>query len=80
MGLAALGNSIVQLAERDKLLGWSTDGLELRLQRQSRQTRQTDARGITSEAIDYLETAEAYERRVGLEAVSIASCLIQAID
>jgi hypothetical protein len=27
-----------------------------------------------------LETAEAYERRVGLDAVSIASCLIQAID
>ena len=80
MGIAALGNSIVQLAERDKILGWSTEGLALRLQRKSKPVRPSDFRSMTAEPPQYLESVEASHARVSAEAVSIATCLIRAVD
>lgn len=80
MGIAALGNSIVQLAERDKSIGWSTEGLALRLERKSKPVRQSESRSITAEPIQYLESQDSFQARVAVEAVSIAACLLRSVD
>ncbi len=79
IGIAALGNSIVQLGERDKQIGWSVDGVVMRLQRRARRIRQTSAHGVVSELLEYLETEEEYSRRRERDAQSIAECLLRSI-
>ena len=80
IGIAALGNSIVQLAERDKYIGWSTNGVKHRLTRQSRVVRQTAAGGVPSEVVEYLESEDEYRERRQSDSRSIADCLLQAIE
>jgi hypothetical protein len=81
IGIAALGNSVVQLGERDRFIGWSVDGLADRLTRRSRRSRQNleGNLGLATNAADDLETEEEYRLRVGEEATRIANCLTSAV-
>ena len=82
IGIAALGNSVVQLAERDRFIGWSIDGLVSRLERRSRRVRRNiegNPPGLTVEGIEDLEPEDEYRVRVEKEARSITDCLFQAV-
>ena len=82
IGIAALGNSVVQLGERDRFIGWSVDGLADRLRRRSGQIRHKadgNIGGLTADIADDLEPEEEYRLRVGEEAKRIANCLTSAV-
>jgi hypothetical protein len=82
IGIAALGNSVVQLAERDRFIGWSLDGLANRLERRSRRVRRRiegNPPGLTVERVENLEPEEEYHIRVETEAQSITDCLFRAV-
>jgi len=82
MGIAALGNSVVQLSERDRFIGWSIQGVAERLARRSRRVlRNVDGGppGLTTEGVEMLESEDEYRIRVEKEAKSITDCLLQAV-
>jgi Domain of unknown function (DUF4338) len=79
IGIAALGNSIVQLSERDNRIGWSIEGLESRLNRKSRKISHTLAPG-SAETIEYLESEQEYHFRIDGEASLIAKCLTRSME
>jgi Domain of unknown function (DUF4338) len=79
IGIAALGNSIVQLSERDNRIGWSIEGLESRLNRRSRKISHTPAAGA-AETIEYLESEQDYSSRIDGEASLIAKCLTLSME
>jgi Domain of unknown function (DUF4338) len=83
IGIAALGNSIVQLAERDRFIGWSLDGLADRLKRKSRSdnsSSNSDRSGPIVRHLEFLESQNAYDERIETEARRIADCLSEAIE
>lgn len=82
IGIAALGNSVVQLGERDRFIGWSVDGLADRLTRRSRRIRHHvggNLDGLTAEVAVDLEPEDEYHLRVAEEAKRTANCLMTAV-
>lgn len=84
IGIAALGNSVVQLGERDRFIGWSVDGLADRLARRSRRIRhhhhvEGNLDGLMADVAIDIEPEDEYQLRVGEEAKRIAHCLLTAV-
>ena len=67
IGIAALGNCVVQLSERDQVIGWSVEAVEKTLQRRHR----IETRDLPKESpvrrgseIVFLETEREYAKRI----------------
>lgn len=83
IGIAALGNCVVQMSERDQLIGWSVEAVDLAFERRReivvRDLPKGSAVRRTSE-IRYLETDSEYEERVREYAIRTATCIEQALN
>ena len=83
IGIAALGNCVVQLSERDQVIGWSVEAVEKILQRRHRvDTRDLPKSSAVRRAstIVYLESEREWTRRVNKYAVALAATITQAMD
>jgi hypothetical protein len=83
IGIAALGNSVVQMGERDKAIGWSLDGVEARLKRRQREIVRDLPKSSpvrTTTVVEYLESEAAYRRRVRQYAERLADTLLRALE
>ncbi len=83
IGIAALGNCVVQLSERDQTIGWSVEAIEKALQRRHR----IEVRDLPKESpvrkgsgIVFLETEREYARRVRTYSAKLAASLAQALN
>jgi hypothetical protein len=83
IGIAALGNGVVQMAERDKAIGWSLDAVEEQLRRRQREIvrdlPKTSAVRSTT-VVEYLETEAAYQRRIRQYAERLSDVLFRSLD
>jgi hypothetical protein len=83
MGIAALGNSIVQLSGRDRAIGWSVESIEETLGRRQRSvTRQLpkSSASPTCVEVEYLETEDEHRRRIGVYARRLVRTMLAAIE
>jgi hypothetical protein len=83
MGIAALGNSVVQLSDRDDYIGWSVDGVEAEFERRKREVRRDLPKGSVCRQVvetEYLESEEEYRTRVRDHARRLARCMMRALD
>lgn len=83
IGIAALGNCVVQLSERDQLIGWSVEAVEKNLQRRQRiDTRDLPKSSAVRKAssIVYLESEREWTRRVNKYAATLAASITRAMD
>jgi hypothetical protein len=79
IGIAALGNCVVQLSERDRIIGWSVEAVESAFQRRRQViTRDLPKNSSRRKSIElqFLESEEGYEARLA----TYASSLHQAIE
>ncbi len=83
IGIAALGNCVVQLSERDQVIGWSVETVEKTLQRRHR----IETRDLPKESpvrrgseIVFLETEREYAKRIRNYSATLAGSLTQALD
>ena len=83
MGIAALGNSIVQLSGRDRAIGWSLESIEKELVRRQRSvTRQLPKSSPAATCVDveYLETEEEHRHRISVYASRLVRSMLEAIE
>jgi hypothetical protein len=83
IGIAALGNCVVQLAERDQAIGWSLEAIESHLQRRQRTVTRDLPKGspvprLTE--VEYLESEREYRHRVRRYATGLAATMMQSLD
>jgi hypothetical protein len=83
IGIAALGNCVVQLAERDQSIGWSLEAIESRLQRRQRTVTRDLPKGspvprLTE--VEYLESDREYKHRIRRYASSLAVTMTQSLE
>jgi len=83
IGIAALGNCVVQLSERDQIIGWSVEAIEKTLQRKHR----IEIRDLPKTAVlrrntqtVYLETENEFKRRIQIYSSKIAKLIFKALD
>ncbi len=83
IGIAALGNCVVQLSERDQIIGWSVEAIESNLQRKHRITVRELPKSSTlrrkTETV-YLETEREHQIRVSNYADTLATSMLNALD
>ena len=82
IGIAALGNSVVQLSDRDRAIGWSVEAIQHQFERRSRLVKSPSDTmpGLMTEALDYLETEEDHQRRLISMARRLSKSLMRAIE
>lgn len=83
IGIAALGNCVVQLSERDRSIGWSVEAIEENLQRRHRFVtrdlpKESPVRKVSE--IHYTETAQEHQSRVESYAATLAKSIHRALD
>jgi hypothetical protein len=83
IGIAALGNCVVQLSERDQIIGWSVEAIETSLQRRHRtETRdlpKTSSLRRHTQTV-YLESEREFNRRVQKYSSTLAQTMLRALD
>jgi hypothetical protein len=83
IGIGALGNSVVQLSDRDRVIGWSVEGVEVMLRRRSREIVRELANGSTFRRVietEFLESDEEYKARIAAYATQLARGMAEALD
>jgi hypothetical protein len=83
IGIAALGNCVVQLAERDQAIGWSLEAIESRLQRRQRTVTRDLPKGspvprLTE--VEYLESEREYKYRIRRYVIGLAATMMQSLE
>jgi hypothetical protein len=83
IGIAALGNCVVQMSERDQLIGWSVEAVEKNLERRHRVVtrdlpKESPVRKTT--AVEYLETEREHRRRVQHYAATLWESIDSALS
>ncbi len=82
IGIAALGNCVVQLSERDNAIGWSLEAIESNLQRRHRVVTRDLPKGSPFARITethYLETERECLRRLKRYATLISETMIRSL-
>lgn len=83
IGIAALGNCVLQLAKRDEIIGWSVESIESNLKRkyriEVRDLPKSSTLRRTTETI-YLETEREHQRRIGKYAATLAASMLRALE
>lgn len=83
IGIAALGNCVVQLSVRDQTIGWSVEAIEKTLQRRHRvitrdlPKQSTVRRGDETE---FLETSQEHKRRVKKYVTTLSDSIHRALE
>lgn len=86
MGIAALGNSVLQLSHRDNYIGWNTESLKETLRKRTKtETYEEMIKGQLGlkrkvERVIELESDEEHKERVQKESKRIAPLLIKFLD
>ena len=83
IGIAALGNCVVQLSERDHIIGWSVESISSQLQRKHR----VDIRDLpksstlrrTTEVV-YLETEQEHQKRIRRFAATLSATMLRSLE
>lgn len=83
IGIAALGNCVVQLSERDQIIGWSVEAIEILLKRRHRiETRDlpktSSLRRITQTV--YVESEKEFNSRVQKYSATLAQTMLKSLD
>ncbi len=82
MGIAALGNCVVQMSVRDSVIGWNVESVEQALQRRSQTTTRElpkDSPVRRAASVYYLETERQYRNRVQRYAATLAGTMGEAL-
>ena len=83
IGIAALGNCVVQLSERDQIIGWSVEAIESNLQRKHRVAVRDLPKSSTlrrATQTEYLETESEHQHRITKYAATLAASMLNALD
>lgn len=83
IGIAALGNCVVQLSERDQLIGWSLDAVEQNLARRHRVITRDLPKSASVRRVSetqYLETEVEFHRRAKRYAFDLAATMARSLD
>lgn len=83
IGIAALGNCVVQLSERDQVIGWSVEAVEKSLERRHRVItrdlpKESSVRKTTE--VEYLETERAHKKRIQDYSAKLWKSIDAALD
>ncbi len=83
IGIAALGNCVVQLSERDQAIGWNLEAVEKNLQRRHRVvTRDLPKDSLVRRATEtqYLETGREHKNRIRRYATCLAQAMFRSLE
>jgi hypothetical protein len=83
VGIAALGNCVVQLSERDQAIGWNIEAIHANLERRSRTISRDMAKGSPVpriNEIEFLETEREHSNRVRRYASKLAESMNVALQ
>jgi hypothetical protein len=83
VGIAALGNCVVQLSERDQVIGWSVEAVEQALARRHRVVVRDLPKGSPLRRVNevqYQETEREHKKRVRQYATNLAASIDRALD